>query len=223
MARAKAKRRSPSKRAKKPASGAPAKKRELEPWEPDPAWHPARIEAFTAYRDLGQERSTAAVARALGKSKGLMDRWSGEDGWVDRVAHWEAECDRRRREEFEETSAEIGYALAMDAEKLRRALLSPAEALVAKLEEARSRGEDPFEGMKASDLVRLSATAGRAFAQVATVERLARGQTTENIGGHDGGPLVGAEVAAKSMGEVEAYMLGRAEEREQRETADADA
>ena len=34
------------------------------------------FETFSCYRDMGPARSTAEVARALGRSKTLMDRWS---------------------------------------------------------------------------------------------------------------------------------------------------
>jgi hypothetical protein len=52
--------------------------------------------------------------------------------------------------------------------------------------------------------VRLSATAGRAFAQVVQVERLARGLSTEN----GGQPLVPPEVERKSTEELRAYLVG---------------
>lgn len=42
-------------------------------------------DAFRTYLNMGTERSTAAVARELGKSKTLMDRWSGTHSWADRV------------------------------------------------------------------------------------------------------------------------------------------
>ena len=36
------------------------------------------FEAFSAYRDLGPQRSLAKVAETLGKSKALMERWSAK-------------------------------------------------------------------------------------------------------------------------------------------------
>ena len=47
------------------------------------------IKAFTAFRiylDLGPQRSLAAVAAKLSKSKVLMERWSRRHHWVSRIA-----------------------------------------------------------------------------------------------------------------------------------------
>lgn len=200
-----------------------SKARQLDPWEPDPKWHKARVEAFSRYRDMGADRSLAKLARALGKSKQLVSTWSKENNWVERTAAWDAECDRVRREEFADTSAALGEQLATDAEKLRAALLLPAKAAVKRITEAHARGEDPFAGVSNAEIIRLSATAGRAFAQVAHVERLAHGQSTENLGGHDGQALVGADVADKSPEAIEAYLTGRADAIREREEEKADA
>ena len=59
----------------------------------------------------------------------------------------------------------------------------------------------------------LTATAGRAFAQVSQVERLAHGLSTENRGGPDGAPIVPLDVQRTSTAELEAYLTGRAEAR----------
>ena len=42
--------------------------------------------AFRAYLDLGPERSLAAVATKLGKSKVMMEKWSRKYDWMGRVA-----------------------------------------------------------------------------------------------------------------------------------------
>jgi hypothetical protein len=59
--------------------------------------------------------------------------------------------------------------------------------------------------MSAAELVRLSATTGRVFAQVVQVERLARGLSTQNVGDE----LVPPEIERKSRAELEAYLTGR--------------
>jgi hypothetical protein len=55
------------------------------------------FEAFRAYRDMGSGRSTAKVARQLGKSKTLMDRWSSRWSWSARAAAYDAYLDGERR------------------------------------------------------------------------------------------------------------------------------
>ena len=195
--------------------------RRLEPWEADPKWHPARREAFEHYRDQGPGRSQAATAKALGKSRQIVGKWSHENGWVERCAAWDAECDRVRREEFMEATGDVAAEQAEAAASFRLALLEPASAVLARIEALKGDGKDPFEGVDLPELIRLTATSGRALAQVVHVERLARGMSTDNRAGHDGGPLSPgeAEVAAKSTDQIEAYLTGRRDEREAREGA----
>ena len=44
------------------------------------------FEAFAIYRDMAYQRSLAAAAWKLRKSKKLLERWSAKHGWVKRVA-----------------------------------------------------------------------------------------------------------------------------------------
>src|SRR5438067_12957924 len=41
--------------------------------------------AFSVYLSMGAERSLAEVGRKLGKSEGLMERWSRKFDWAGRV------------------------------------------------------------------------------------------------------------------------------------------
>jgi hypothetical protein len=169
-----------------------------------------------AYRDSAS-RSIRGVAQELGKSATLVARWSSEDSWPDRVAAWQAECDRRRREAFHDAGAEVAWAQAEDAALLREALMGPARSLRTRIERVRAEGgEDLFQELSAAELLRLTATASRALAQVAQVERLAHGLSTENSAGHDGGAL-SREAQSKSIEELKAYLAGpRQPEFEQR-------
>jgi hypothetical protein len=187
----------------------------VELWEPDPSWTKPRREAFVAYRDM-PDRTLSGLSKQLHKSIALLGVWSRENEWQKRTAAWDVECDRRRREEFHLHGADVAREQAEDAAKLRGALLAPARAVIERIERLREKGIDPFGDLTPAELVRLSATAGRAFAQVATVERLAHGLSTENIGGSDGGPLF-ADVERKSMEELQAYLAGRDDERKARE------
>lgn len=53
------------------------------------------FEAFATYRDLGITRSLREVAQKLSKSETLMKRWSSKHDWVERVAEYDAEMDRK--------------------------------------------------------------------------------------------------------------------------------
>lgn len=71
-------------------------------WERQEGETSRAYEAFSAYRDLGSARSLAKVGQLLGKSTGLMERWSAAHAWVDRVAALEARDEIVRREAVEE-------------------------------------------------------------------------------------------------------------------------
>lgn len=67
-------------------------------WERQPNESAPAFDAFARYRDMGASgRSLAAVAREVGKSKPLMDRWSREHSWVLRVDAYDKDEDRRRQ------------------------------------------------------------------------------------------------------------------------------
>ena len=168
---------------------------------------PGRREAFVAYRDMS-ERTFARVARELRKSGSLVRGWASEDGWEERVRAWDAECDRRRREEFLEHGAYVAREQAEDAARLREALMAPARVVVERLERARSEGGDSFEGLDMAAMLRLTATAARAFAQAAQVERQALGLSTDNHANHSGGHLVPWAVERKTTAELEPYLTG---------------
>lgn len=55
------------------------------PWERQENESAKAYEAFAVYRDMGVERSVRATAKALGKSIGLISRWSANYEWVNRV------------------------------------------------------------------------------------------------------------------------------------------
>jgi hypothetical protein len=66
---------------------------ERQPGETDRAWH-----AFVQYRDMGHNRTLAAVAKSLGKSNTVVERWSVRWSWRVRIAEWDREADKRSRE-----------------------------------------------------------------------------------------------------------------------------
>lgn len=59
------------------------------------------FEAFALYRDLGTNRTTDAVARQLSKSLALIQRWSAQYAWVERVAVYDAYIDAQARKQLE--------------------------------------------------------------------------------------------------------------------------
>jgi hypothetical protein len=60
------------------------------------------FQAFEVYRDLGVERSLVKVGQTLGKSRALIERWSAQHDWVDRVEALADRDEMLRREAVEE-------------------------------------------------------------------------------------------------------------------------
>lgn len=71
-----------------------------DPWERRSGESSPAFEAFARYRDAGIERSIRGVAQELGKSATLLARWSSANDWVARAAAWDAEQDRRWRNQI---------------------------------------------------------------------------------------------------------------------------
>lgn len=72
---------------------------QVQPWERQPGESAPAYEAFEIYRDLPPgTRSGARVVQELGKSKSLIDRWSSEHDWVERVQEYDAFAERRKLE-----------------------------------------------------------------------------------------------------------------------------
>ncbi|MCC8135608.1 MAG: hypothetical protein LIO40_02900 [Ruminococcus sp.] len=67
------------------------------PWERQKGESAQAYEAFAMYRDMGTERSIRAVSQRLGKSKTLIDRWSREKSWVERVRAYDNELDKQAK------------------------------------------------------------------------------------------------------------------------------
>ncbi len=183
--------------------------RSRERWEAEPGWRPARREAFERYRDMGLGRSVRKVARALNKSASLIGRWSAEDNWPGRAESWDAECDRRRRAEFLEATVDASREQGEVAGRIREGVDAFTRSFLDEVAEYRERGEDPFADLTPSQKLTKLGAAARALQCAQQVERLARGVSTDNLGGHDGGPLVPPDIERKSTAELVEYLTGR--------------
>ena len=149
------------------------------------------------------------VARALNKSASLIGRWSAEGKWPERAESWDAECDRRRRAEFLEATVDASREQGEVAARIRDGVDAFARSFLDQVAEYRERGEDPFADLTPSQKLTKLGAAARALQSAQQVERLARGVSTDNVGGHNGGPLVPEEVERKSTAELEEYLTGR--------------
>lgn len=74
--------------------------RRPDPWEKQPDETDPAFAAFVVHRDMGLLRSNSKTAKAVHKSKRLIDGWSSKYSWRIRVNAWDAEVDRIDRLEL---------------------------------------------------------------------------------------------------------------------------
>ena len=185
----------------------------VEDWERQPDETEEAFEGFKFYRDQAPPRSLRAAAKEAGKSFSLFGRWSGRHNWVARASAWDREQDRVKREADLRGRVEMSKRHAKEAEGLLDTLLMPARALVQRWEQRKKADPDgdPFKSMSDLELMRETIKAARVYAQVGVFERLSRGMSTTNVGGHEGGPIEverRERVEQMPRGELETYLLG---------------
>lgn len=120
-------------------------------------------EAFVVYRDLGADRTLDKVAKVLGKSNGLIERWSQKHEWVRRAGLWDAQEDRSKQE------GKLEDIRSMDRRHISIAQLFQQKVL------DRIRDIDPEE-LTPNQLISWYEVAVR-------IERTARGKPSEILGG----------------------------------------
>lgn len=176
---------------------------EPKPWEPVASWSPEQREAFVMYRDQGIDRSLRATQEALGKPSGyqrVLEEWSRVESWVGRVAAYDAELDRIRREASEDEIARITKTHAKALESAIKVISRPILELADKIE----RGEvdltdDPYAlGIGTKEGAKL-------LPALVQASRLVHGVSTQNV-------AVNAEhrhkIERASLDELDAYLLG---------------
>lgn len=138
------------------------------PWERQRGESAQAYEAFSAYLGMGTERSTRAVAQKLGKSASLIQRWSRDKEWQERVRAYDNDVEREARKKAVAdrkamTERHIGIAMQLQKKAL--------EAL----------GSLSVEDMSPKDV--------KEFIKMATdLERLNRTLEEESAAAKDDGP-----------------------------------
>ena len=136
------------------------------PWEMLETDTLKSFEAFTVYRDM-EDRTLEKVAKKLGKSNKLIERWSAKHNWRERVAAWDEEKDRIIRQD-----------LLRDIGSMRRRHVKLATDMLTKAAQALARLPD--EEIKAADISRMVEIASK-------LERISRGDVGEVVEERDGG------------------------------------
>ena len=155
------------------------------PYERKPNESAKAFAGFTTYADLGPKRSLAAVGQALGKSVGLIERWSRRHDWVNRA------------------QAHDAHLAAVEREAADAKMRAKAEEWMRRQQELREQEWEVHDdciraGREAlkrfHENVRRGATLGdvsRIFEVASKMGRLASGMATDwtEITGEDGGPV----------------------------------
>lgn len=153
--------------------------------ESDRAWA-----AFQAYRDLGPlHRTIRKVAAEQRPNSGRhVEGWSSRHSWVARARSWDEHLDQERQRAHIQEVSEMAVRHARASQQAVRALLAPAEALLAYM--MANGGPEALttqllEEGKLRTLVDLAARAARAIPGLQVAERLARGEPTQITQGVD--------------------------------------
>jgi hypothetical protein len=116
-------------------------------------------EGFTVYRIMGITRSLKDVAEKLGRHRSLIERWSKNNGWVERAQAFDEELEKRAILE----NAQLRKQMIKDHAEVSRQLLFKVKDAV---EHIKPKTLSPYEIAKLLEIA-------------VKVERLSRGQSTD--------------------------------------------
>ena len=93
------------------------------PWERQKGESEKAFEAFSIYRDMGEQRTITAVGKKLAKSRNLIDRWKERWNWIERVRAYDNELEREARakairDRKSMITRHIGFAMQLQAKAL---------------------------------------------------------------------------------------------------------
>jgi hypothetical protein len=141
--------------------------------------------AFSVYLGMGAERSLAAVGKKLGKSEGLMERWSRKFDWAARVQSHATYLALVERETTEALVRGKAAQWLKRQEEVRETEWELHEKCIA----AAKRGLTNF--MEKEKIYANLSDIARMLEVASKLGRLASGMATEKteVTGEDGGPI----------------------------------
>ena len=186
--------------------GTATKPAPLEVWEQQPDESAEAYHAFAHYRDMEPaNRSLRICAEELKRAVGTIGNYSGKYGWQQRVRSFDVENERIRLAVLRADGIVASRRHAEVAKTHIAGLGKLTEELIARIE----RNPDMLQDLSDKTLIQLATAGARATPRLIVAERLALGLSSENVGGHDGGPL-GDQNSASGMtdAELDAFLLG---------------
>lgn len=146
-----------------------------QPWERHDGESEEAWAAFKTYREMPPD--ARMITRAATRSTATLSKWFNEHNWHERCRAYDANFDQIRVEEREAMYRRKAQQIAID----HMVMLSEARELVQRelaKWNAASRDTNMHGLVKVNDLNRL-------FEIVVKMDRLVRGETTENVGSKD--------------------------------------
>ncbi len=146
-----------------------------EPWERQPAETEEAWLAFRAYRDMPPEERQ--IRRTAAKAISTLSRWYRDHNWDERVKAHDAVMDKISVEERKKIYERSAREIAIDHMEILADLRDIAKTELALFADSMRQQSMPGS-IKPRDLVR--------FVEVGIkMDRLVRGETTENVGTTD--------------------------------------
>lgn len=181
-----------------PPHTAPALIFDEAPWERQPKENPRAFHAFTHYRDLGYARSLDKAYRAhrTGCDKTPIDsktratkqwnEWNRDNQWQWRIDQWDRHQDKELRDSNAKELREVLQRHAKVSQATLTALSVPTRAILEVLQKTSAleslvalAQDNPRELLK---LIGYATRAAQSMPGVVTVERLALGLNSEQVG-----------------------------------------
>jgi hypothetical protein len=142
-----------------------------DPWERQAAESEEAWLAFRCYRDMPPDERM--LRRSANRETAVLSKWNRDHNWADRVKAYDAHFDALSVEERRRIYKRKAEELAIDHMIVLADMRDLATREFAKFNQV-SR-ETEVETMKPRDVIRLAET-------VVKLDRLVRGETTENVG-----------------------------------------
>lgn len=150
----------------------------MKPWEPQKGESMPAYQAFAEYRDMGEDRSLRAVAQRLDKSLTVIGRWSSRWNWPDRVKEYAGYMDSLEQKAREKALTKKAEDWATKELEMAALLYDKAKAMLA-FPLAQQKTKD---GLTIVEPARWGMRDAAAIAEAGVkMERLARGESTENV------------------------------------------
>ena len=179
----------------------------LEVWEQQPTESATAYEGFKHYRDSDPaKRSLRSTGAALDRAHSTIANWSGSFGWTQRVRAYDANEERIRLAVLRDEGIKASRRHAQTVQVHILGLGKLTAELLRRIE----KDPEMLKRLPDQALIKLATAGARATPRLVVAERLALGLSSENVGGHDGGPLADPASTAASMSdaELDAFLMG---------------